>query len=126
MSKQFLVLLSFCIFLFGGCSVAVTKKGQKVRVISASQKEHCEYIDIVSESSGSGWDAAGDKHNAMAYMRNKAAELGGNAIHILSNSTISSGSAYVGSGIRAEDSEAVIQAEVFKCLFKRSRILKAI
>ena len=108
-------LILFIVFLWG-CSVSLTEKGRAVRVINSDQKQSCEYLDTITKSNDEGWDSGDDQMNALNEVKNKAALSGGNAIYILNSST-STSAIPVGNTV-AVGSEAVIQAEIYRCLFK--------
>lgn len=104
------------------CSTQVTKEGKKVRLVTNNQKEkYCEPIDIVTASNSVGWDAGHDRENAMNEVRNKVASLGGNAMKIITSTQDSDGAVMFSSGIIANASEAVIQAEALKCDFPKKK-----
>ena len=56
-----------------------------IRPITNEQKQDARYLGIVTGSFSFGWSSAGDAEAAMNEVRNKAAELGGNAIYIVSS-----------------------------------------
>ena len=111
--------------LIVSCSSALTSKGKQVRLISSTQKQYCNYIDFITESDNMGWDAGHNRENSLNQARNKAAELGGNAIFLISNSTASEGGAFV-AGTFVQSTQAVVQAEIYKCKFKAKQELKEI
>ncbi len=119
MSRFFMLrkisLILFIVFL-SGCTVSLTEKGRAVRVINSDQKQSCEYLDTITSSNDEGWDSGDDQMNALNEVKNKAALSGGNAIYILNSST-SISAIPVGNTV-AVGSEAVIQAETYRCLFK--------
>lgn len=65
-----------------GCSVNLTKDGQKVRVVNESQRESCEFIALVSVNSDLGPDKPG---SALKKALNETASQGGNGLFIITN-----------------------------------------
>lgn len=74
----FLVLLAS----LAGCATNLTPSGEKVRVITESQRDNCEFIKIVSYRAGLGPDKPG---SALKGALNEVAKLGGNGLYIITN-----------------------------------------
>lgn len=106
------------------CTHHVSEQGRQVRIVTAAQKEkYCEYLDIVTVSSNSGWDSAHNRSNTINQVRNDVARLGGNGMYIITNANDNEGYVMSG-GIMAAASTAVIQAEALSCNFD-SKIAKS-
>jgi uncharacterized protein YbjQ (UPF0145 family) len=71
--------------LLTGCATVGTEAGYAVRPITNEQKINAKYLGIVTGSFSFGWSTAEDADGALNEVRNKAAELGGNAIYIVSS-----------------------------------------
>ena len=99
------------ILIITSCATKITPQGKKIQIATDSQKEkYCKMIDIISVSNGNGLGAEDDQTNAMNEVRNKAAQMGGNAIRIISSNYIANN----------DVTRAIIQAEVLNCNFKKS------
>lgn len=86
MKKPYPVLL--WVLLLTSCVTSLTPGGKSVEVVTDAQKERaCRSISVIAE--GSTWAAndTRDAERAMNKVRNRAAELGGNAIRILKTET---------------------------------------
>lgn len=110
--------------LLSSCSTQLTQQGKRVRIIASNQKQHCRFIEVITEYNEMGWNSASNQQNALNQARNRAADLGGNAIHLISNTTNSQG--MVINETYTESSSATTQAEVYFCKFKKNRELKEI
>lgn len=64
------------------CSTALTGQGSKVQLVTSEQASHCSQIKVISINQRTGPDKAG---NATRKALNEAAEDGGNALFIVSN-----------------------------------------
>lgn len=97
------------LFLIASCSTTISEHGQKVRPITASEKEKysCEFLGVVTGSHGSSWTAGGNNESAMNETRNKVADLKGNAFMILNTD-----------GGNWLDPTNSINVEALKCNFK--------
>lgn len=74
----------FALVLCGtvGCVSSVTSTGSKIRLVSESQKESCQYLGIVTAHAGFGWSSAHNTEGVLNELRNKVAKLGGNAMFL--------------------------------------------
>jgi uncharacterized protein YbjQ (UPF0145 family) len=66
-----------------GCVTALTTGGAQVRIVSEQERAACKFIGTVSGSMSLGARTAGDADSALNEARNKAANLGANAIRII-------------------------------------------
>jgi len=97
-------------FIVSSCATKISSTGKQIQIATDTQKEkYCKMIDIISVSNGTGLLATDDQQNAMNETRNKAAQLGGNAIRIISSNYFATN----------DSSGAIIQAEVLKCNFPK-------
>ncbi len=105
--KKLIIMVS--LIYLTGCSTLLTIEGQKVRPVTAIEKEKyfCKFIGIVTGSHNNGWDAGENQKSAMNEVRNEAAILGGNAFIVLSSSS----GGYM-------DSTSSFNAEVLNCKFE--------
>lgn len=70
-------------FLFG-CATRLDNGAEKVRLVSAAQKESCQSLGIISTDQQLGLNKAS---NSMNKAINEVARRGGNAIFVLSTGT---------------------------------------
>ena len=101
------LLFVACSLLLVGCVSDLSKRGSSVRLVTAHQKEDCEFIDVVTAHSGFGWNAGHNTEGVINELRNEVAQLGGNALYIMDSDTAGMFSNQVaGSG------------EALRCVFK--------
>lgn len=84
--SKFLILLLASITLTA-CAVELSQNGSNVKLIQNQKDYDCNFVGTVSGSNELGWDTAHDAEGAMNEARNKAANLGANAIRIINVST---------------------------------------
>ncbi len=83
-----------------GCAVPLTPGAQNVRTISATQKERCEFLKLITFNQRLGPDKSG---NAMKNALNETAAIGGNGFYIVSTSTDwAEGASVVGEAYRCK------------------------
>jgi hypothetical protein len=94
MKKLFVLPL----FLLAGCAVPLSPTAEKVRLVSAQQKESCERIKLVTFNQRLGPDKPG---NAMKSALNEAAAAGADSFFVVSSSTeLIDGASVVGEALR--------------------------
>jgi hypothetical protein len=71
-------------FLVSGCATQLDIGAEKVRLVTAAQKESCESLGIISTDQQLGLNKAS---NAMNKVVNEVAHRGGNAVFVLSTGT---------------------------------------
>ena len=86
-----------------GCTVDLTMEGKGVRLISDMQKEKCNSIGTVTGYSELGLLPEDNTENAMNRVRNKTAQLGGNAFQVIDVSTLESSSTVIGEAFLCEN-----------------------
>ena len=74
-------ILLLSLFGVAGCVTELTPEGSSVRIVSDS--EECEVLGTVSASNSMGMSTAEEAEGALNGMRNKAAEMGANAVRII-------------------------------------------
>lgn len=79
-----------------GCSTKLTTSGSQVKLISETNKTQCNSIAVVTGSSSVGASTGHNAENAMNEARNKAANIGGNALQVIDVSTTESSSTVIG------------------------------
>jgi hypothetical protein len=84
--KKYILGLTL-LLLFSGCTVKLTPQGKQTRQIQASYANPCKFISSEEVENGSGAMPKDDVRNAKNMMRNKVAEMGGNAYVITSRLT---------------------------------------
>ena len=86
-----------------GCTVDLTMEGSGVRLVSDIQKENCSSIGTVTGYSELGLLPSDNTENAMNTVRNKTAQLGGNAFQVIDVSTLESSSTVIGEAFLCEN-----------------------
>lgn len=86
-----------------GCAAKLTPAGARVREVAGADRvrSSCEFLGIIDAVERSGWDLADDRRGAMNQIRNRVAEMGGDAFLL------------VGSGVDLMGANA--QAEAYSC-----------
>ncbi len=75
------LFVSVPIILLLGCATQLTTEGTSVRVVG--DQVECVFVGTVSGSNSMGNSTADDAEGAMNDLRNKAAEMGANAVRII-------------------------------------------
>lgn len=86
----------FAVFLVAGCATPLTPSGNAIVVIDRQSDYKCSFVGTVTGSSMSGWDTAQDAEGAVNRLRNRAADMGGNAVRIGNMDSGLSGTTVVG------------------------------
>lgn len=111
------IVLICILLIFAGCAATeLTTGGQKVRVTNTEPGNDCEFLGVVTGSQGNAitgeWTSNENlETGAINDLRNKAAEMGGNLILILTNragQTTNTG----GSG---SQTNVTMTANVYRC-----------
>ena len=83
--KNSIILESLIVLtLISGCATQLDSGAEKVRLLTATQKESCESLGIISTDQQLGLSKAS---NAMNKALNEVAHRGGNAVFVLSTGT---------------------------------------
>jgi hypothetical protein len=83
-----------------GCVTTLTDNAQRVKIVTANQKERCETIKMVTFNQRLGPDKPG---NAMKAVLNETAAVGGNGLYVVSTSTDwAEGASVVGEALRCK------------------------
>ena|GEM_PF-864886 len=104
--KKFPLLISTIIllsFLLQSCVVGLNKYGASVRSVQDKINYKCKFITTVTGSGSWGTSSAHDAEGAMNEIRNRVAEVGGNAFKILN--------------IDSDAFTSTVVAEALKCEF---------
>lgn len=75
------VLLLLPLLALQGCVTQLTPEGSSVRI--ASESDECEFIGTVSAANSMGMSTADEAEGALNELRNKAADMGANAVRII-------------------------------------------
>lgn len=95
MKTVHLLILSIAV---GGCATNLSPQAEKMKLVSASEKEHCGRIKLVSYTQTLGPDKPG---NALKGAMNEAAAAGANSFYIVSTSTHAfDGASVIGEALR--------------------------
>ena len=84
MKNTIIFLTAVSTMFFSGCATQLDNGADKVRLVTATQKESCESLGIISTDQQLGLNKAS---NSMNKAINEVARRGGNAIFILSTGT---------------------------------------
>lgn len=96
-------VVALLVLLVAGCAAKLTPAGSLVRQVPAvaSVRAECEFLGVVDVRESQGWDLADDRRGAFNGVRNRVAEMGGDAFILLADD----------SGLMG----AVVQAEAYNC-----------
>lgn len=98
MKSILIVLAAFSLLV--GCATSLTEDGQKVRLVTAGQKEQCETIKLITFHQRLGPNKPG---NAMKGALNEAAAAGGNGFYVVSTSSDwAEGASVIGEALRCK------------------------
>ncbi|WP_317202486.1 hypothetical protein [Janthinobacterium sp.] len=84
MNKIIISITSIVAVFIAGCATQLDTNAEKIRLVTADQKESCESLGIVSTDQQLGLNKAS---NSMNKAINEVARRGGNAIFVLSTGT---------------------------------------
>lgn len=86
------------LILLAGCAATLTPEAEKIKLVSATQKEKCERVKLVTFNQRLGPDKPG---NAMKGALNDAASAGADSFYVVSTSTDwAEGASVVGEALR--------------------------
>lgn len=101
MKKSLLVLPTV---LMMGCAVQLTNVGSSVQIVD--DKSGCKFLGTVTGYNSMGTSAAHDAEGAMNDLRNKAAEMGANAVKMIDVETTIEATTAIGEALSCSfDSE---------------------
>jgi hypothetical protein len=78
------ITLACAMIALTGCATTLTDAGQRVRIVTADQKDRCEFIKLATYKQRLGPDKPG---TALKAVLNETATAGGNGFYIVSAST---------------------------------------
>jgi hypothetical protein len=81
-----MVAIALVFLLATGCVVQPKQGSEMIRVVSSA--DDCEFLGTVTGSGSTGWTYAHDAEGAINDARNKALELGANAILLDTDTTM--------------------------------------
>jgi protein involved in sex pheromone biosynthesis len=84
MKKVIIFASSIVVVFLSGCATQLDTSAEKVRLVTATQKESCESLGIISTDQQLGLNKAS---NAMNKAINEVARRGGNAVFVVSTGT---------------------------------------
>lgn len=96
-----LLIMPLCLV---GCSIALTRQGQQVRMFQGEQDSSCSYLGFVDGSFGGGWGLDEDYIGARNEMLNKTGELGANWVKVIHNSGNAFSTSLSGIAYKCEES----------------------
>ena len=97
-----LLSLAVVFLLLSACTTALTGQGNAVRVVSESEAAGCTFIGTVSGFDTLGANTGRESENAMNEARNKAAQLGANALKILHMQTTFQGTTVTAQALQCQ------------------------
>jgi len=80
-----------------GCATELTIKGSSVQIVD--DKSSCEFLGTVIGSNQGGASMASNTDSAMNDLRNKAAQMGANAVKMIDVDTVPQGSTALGEAL---------------------------
>ena len=92
----------FFLLLLTGCATALTESGSSVRLVQMQSDHNCEFVATVTGSNSMGNSTAHDAEGAMNQLRNKAANMGANAVRVISVSTTAETTTTVGEALNCQ------------------------
>ena len=103
MFKKLLSLyLSTIVITLAGCATELTQEGSAIRLVDSQADYNCKFVGTVTGSNSLGNSTAHDAEGAMNEIRNRAAELGVNAIRVINVSTTTEVTTIVGEALRCD------------------------
>ncbi|MEH6557642.1 MAG: DUF4156 domain-containing protein [Oceanicoccus sp.] len=101
MKSKLIFTLSIIVFI-SGCATTLTESGTKVRLVQDQSDHDCTFVATVTGSNSMGNSTAHDAEGAMNQLRNKAADLGANAVRVISVSTTEAVTTTVGEALNCK------------------------
>lgn len=89
-------------FILTGCATALTQEGASVRLVDDHSDYQCVFVASVTGSNSMGNTTAHDAEGAMNQVRNKAADLGANAVRVVNVSSTIEVTTVVGEALNCE------------------------
>lgn len=84
----------------------LTPQGALVQSVTDAQRERaCDFLTIVTAAESNGLSTADDAQSAMNKIRNSVAEIGGNAMRILSTTTTQEATTVTAEALNCEVSQ---------------------
>ena len=81
------VILVCGVLVLSACStIPITEQGMKIRQTTPELTANCRFLGIVGFNAGFGWTHAHEAQNILNKIRNRVAEVGGNA-YVLTQET---------------------------------------
>lgn len=99
MKNSFLIVL---LVVTAGCATAITPQGAAVALVDRQADHKCSFVGTVTGSNAFGSDAAHDAEGALNEVRNKAAQMGANAVRIIHVNTNAEGTTVVGESLKCQ------------------------
>lgn len=96
------VFVAATVLVFLSCSTALSPQGNAVRIVEDKDAQACKFVGTVSAFDTFGANTGHESQNALNEARNKAAQLGGNAIKILHMQTTFQGTTVTAEALRCE------------------------
>ncbi|MBT8124701.1 MAG: DUF4156 domain-containing protein [Gammaproteobacteria bacterium] len=99
LNRLFLLMTVLTIW---GCATPLTEQGSRVRLVQSQSDFNCNFVGTVTGSNSMGNSTAHDAEGAMNQLRNKAANLGANAVRVINVSTTEAVTTTVGEALSCQ------------------------
>ena len=94
------------LLLVVACSTALTSQGTAIRIVEDKNAQPCKFVGTVSAFDTLGASTGHESQNALNEARNKAAQLGANAIKILHMQTTFQGTSVTAEALQCQFSDS--------------------
>lgn len=91
--------------LIQACAVGLNEYGKTVRFVDDKERYECILLTVVTGSNSLGYSTAHDAEGAINEVRNKAAQVGGNAVKLIDIDSVSMSTTAVGEALKCEFKE---------------------
>jgi hypothetical protein len=96
MNRTYVAALALAL---AGCAAQLTQGGTRVRQVQPDWASRCDFLGVVEAGEGNGMSVSDDQLGAMNALRNRVADMGGNAFAITQSTsnmmrTVVQGDAY--------------------------------
>lgn len=95
-----IILLASLVTILVGCSINITKEGNKVRLVSEQERNNCSFVGVVTGSMAMGASTGHDAESAINEARNRVARLGGNGLRLLNTDSDAIATTVTGEALR--------------------------
>ena len=90
------------VLILASCATELTQEGTSVRLVDSQSNYSCTFVGTVTGSNELGYSTAHDAEGAMNELRNKAANLGANAVRVINVETTEAVTTTVGEALNCK------------------------